>query len=136
MPYQEVQPAPAVYGALRSQPPGAVVDLPFFQQHIFRYHTLYMVNSTYHWRPLVNGYSDYIPPDFYTTAAALALFPTAEGLAILRARGVRYAVFHLDRYPLPDRAALLERLDQYRASLKPIILMRDALLYDLVMREP
>jgi len=131
LPYQEVEPVPAVYGALRNQPPGAVVDFPFFQRHIFRYHTLYMVNSTVHWRPLVNGYSDYFPPDFRETAGILALFPDAEGLALLRERGVRYAIVHLNRYPPADRAAVLQRLDQHRASLKPLALMKDTLLYEI-----
>ena len=31
-------------------------------------HAIYMLNSTAHWMPLVNGYSDYIPPDFVRTS--------------------------------------------------------------------
>ena len=60
-------------------PRGAVAEFPFYERRIdFYLHTIYMVNSTRHWQPLLNGYSDYIPPDFRTLAVTLASFPSPE----------------------------------------------------------
>ena len=56
-----------------------------------------MLNSTAHWKPLVNGYSDHIPSAFSTRLPVLADFPTAASFDTLPV-GVRYAIFHLDGY--------------------------------------
>ena len=62
-------------------PRGAVAEFPFYERRIdFHIHTIYMVNSTRHWQPLLNGYSDYIPPDFRTLAVTLASFPSRREL--------------------------------------------------------
>jgi hypothetical protein len=50
-----------------------------------------MVESTRHWRPLVNGYSGFLPAGYYLRRV-LASFPDERSLALLRGLGVRYAV--------------------------------------------
>ena len=47
-------------------------------------------------------------------------FPTDGGLDALRARGVRYLVFHLGLYEEGPRTVLFERLDGYRHRLRPL----------------
>ena len=57
------------------------------QRMDFPRHAYYMLNSTSHWMPLINGYSDHIPQDFRDTVIALSSFPTRESFRILgRAR--------------------------------------------------
>ena len=63
-----------------------------------------MLNSTAHWQPLVNGYSDHIPADFRRNVVPLSSFPTRESFSILSAVGARYVVFHLDMYDTRSRA--------------------------------
>ena len=41
-------------------------------------------DSTYHWQPLVNGYSDLIPPDFEQVALLMTQFPDPASFAMLR----------------------------------------------------
>ena len=55
-------PVPAVYRYLRSLPEGTVVaELPFTE---LWYNTRYLLFSTYHWKPLVNGFTSFFPPAF------------------------------------------------------------------------
>jgi hypothetical protein len=66
------------------------------------------VASTFHWQPLINGYSDYMPPDFYESLPALQTFPSAEAFEVLRAKQVRWIVVHFHAYP-PEVAAVLRQ---------------------------
>src|SRR5688572_31281927 len=50
----------------------------------FHLHTRYMLNSTTHWQPLVNGYSDHTPAEFRTMAVRLASFPSRDAFDALR----------------------------------------------------
>ena len=97
--FREAEPLPAVYRLLATLPPGPVVELPYWYERMdFPRHAYYMLNSTAHWMPLVNGYSDHIPQDFRDTVIALCSFPTRESFRILGERDARYAIFHLNMY--------------------------------------
>lgn len=133
MPFRDVPPPARIYRFLRDLPPGAVVEFPFFYlREMFHRHSWYMLQSTYHWKPLVNGYSDYIPQDFRDMAVPLSSFPNMAGFRILEPRGTRYVVFHLDWYNRKNRDALVERLYRYREFLRPLNCGRDTLLYEIV----
>jgi hypothetical protein len=97
--FPQAGPFPAVYRQLASLPRGPVIEMPFFWPEVglFR-HSEYMLNSTVHWMPLINGYSDYIPPDFLENVRTLAGFPSREGLKLLEPSRARYALFHRRRY--------------------------------------
>jgi len=100
-----------VYRTLATLPPGPVIETPFYYiESMFPLHAKYMMNSTTHWMPLVNGYSDYIPPDFVQNVTTLAPFPTPEGLKLLQPLGVRYALFHMYGYVESNRRDVEERL--------------------------
>ena len=89
------RPISPVYDVLARMPRGAVAEFPFYERRIdFHLHTIYMVNSTRHWQPLLNGYSDYIPPDFRELAVTLASFPSPREL-----RGAEAAPHALHRDP-------------------------------------
>ena len=62
-----------------------------------------MLNSTAHWQPLVNGYSDHIPADFRALATMLATFPSRESFDALRDRHVRYLTFTADGKGMAER---------------------------------
>ena len=124
--------APA-YEVLSQLRPGPVVELPFFWRPIdFHRHALYMLNSTYHWQPLVNGYSDYIPPDFVDVAVPLSSFPTRESFDILQARRVRYVVFHPNFYSRSSLAAMKARLETFHPFLRGHVVEGDVWLYEIV----
>ncbi|MBI1873390.1 MAG: hypothetical protein HYS05_05800 [Acidobacteria bacterium] len=131
--FREVQPLPEAYRTLATLRRGPVIELPFYYNPIdFHRHTLYMLNSTGHWFPLINGYSDHIPPDFREMAIHLSSFPTLESFRILAPRGTRYAIFHLNLYDTRSRLRLMQRLDQYQPFLRPIFRQGDVWLYEIV----
>lgn len=127
-----VPPPSPVYQMLARLRPGPVVELPFFYERPdFPRHASYMFNSTYHWQPLVNGYSDHIPQDFRDMVIPLSSFPTRESFALLEARRTRYAVFHLNLYDRRSREKLMERLAQYSAFLTPLSREGDVWLFEI-----
>ena len=89
------QPA-EVYRWLAKQPRSVVVEVPFARAD--RLHAiadgLYMFNSTYHWQPIVNGYSGFFPKSFYEMSLYMRTFPDDESIAYLRKRGVEVIVVH------------------------------------------
>lgn len=88
----------AVYAQLRAMPRGPVAEFPFYGGAALPRQTEYMLGSTQHWQPLINGFSDYLPGDFERDLPSLDQFPEPEALAVLTRRGVRYVVVHWARY--------------------------------------
>jgi hypothetical protein len=132
--FATVPPVNPVYLVLADQPRAAVIELPFFRADRVIQHARYMLDSTAHWMPLVNGFSDWIPPDFVTRAPTLEQFPSAAAFGLLHQDAVRYAVVHLDRYRGDARAALEARLTASAAHLRPLYITQDTRLYEIVNR--
>ena len=67
----------------------------------------YMLGSTRHWKPLLNGYSGFTPASYRRRADTLWYFPfRAASFDVLRDAGVRYVVLHLGDYGSQRREAL------------------------------
>ena len=98
------EPVPAVYTRLASLPAGPVLSLPTyrFAPDNFR-EADYLLFSTAHWFPIVNGFGRHEPPSHKEQMEVLSRFPAPEAMARLRGIGVRYVVLH------PDRASELAR---------------------------
>lgn len=94
---------PEVYRWLAAQPgPGAVLELPGSAIEGDLVGNLrnaeYMLASTTHWRPLVNGFSGYEPPSASFLASAIRRLPDRAALdVLLRSVDVRWIVLHRDR---------------------------------------
>ncbi len=131
--FQQVEPTNGVYRVLAALPYGAVVEFPFWYERIsFPRHAYYLLNSTVHWKPLVNGYGDHIPADFRQIVRPLSSFPSREGFRILEKRGARYVVFHTNMYDQRLQARLMERLNAYEAYLRPVAQDGPVWLYEIV----
>jgi hypothetical protein len=129
----EPDPLPDAYRRLAELPRGGVVEFhfPYRSTDLFR-HTRYMFDSMWHWQPLINGYSDYIPQDFREMAIPINGFPDSASFQILRDHGARYVVVHFDTYGDGARATLLARFPPYMPYLKPIIQTGDTWLLEIV----
>jgi 4-amino-4-deoxy-L-arabinose transferase-like glycosyltransferase len=127
-------PVPAAHLRLATMPPGAVVEMPFwYNRSDFPRHARYMLFSTYHWHPLVNGYSDHIPRWFRDDVIRISSLPTAESLQIVVNRHqAKYAIFHTRHYDSRSRQRLLERLEQYKDYVRPLLTEGDVWLYEIV----
>jgi hypothetical protein len=122
-----------VYTRLADLPRAPLVEFPFpYVSSNFHNHAQAMYWSTYHWQPLVNGYSDVIPPDFADIALPINGFPDEPSFAIMRERGVRYVVWHTDFYDAPSIAIIEQRLARYPGALRPILKTANAWLYEIV----
>jgi hypothetical protein len=129
----DAQPVEPVYRVLATLPRGAVIEMPFFYPAVGLFqHTKYMVASTAHWMPLVNGYSDYIPPDFYDHVMTLAPFPSRDAFKVLEPGRVRYAVFHMYGFNDENRRDVLARLKQFAPYLRPLYQDAATRLYEIV----
>ena len=67
----------------------------------------YAYLSTFHWMPLVNGYSGYYPPSYLTRIDRLRAFPGAGSTDVLRRAGVRYVIVHASAYPAGGAGEIL-----------------------------
>ena len=56
--------------------------------------SIYMVYSTLHWKPLVNGYAGIEPRAYVQLRELLRAFPSEASLAALRGVGTRWIVVH------------------------------------------
>ncbi len=123
---------PAPYKLLAQLPRAPVAEFPFYGGRIaFHLHTQYMLFSTAHWFPLVNGYSDHLPQDFREAAVVLDSFPSNDAFAVLRKRRVRYIVIHWDMFGT-RRSEIEERLRPYAENLRPLSADTNVTLYEVV----
>jgi len=85
-----------VYRWLAAQPRSVVAEVPFARaDELHRIHDgLYMFNSTWHWQPIVNGYSGFFPRSFMDLAEHTVSFPDDQSIAYLKTRAVDFIVIH------------------------------------------
>jgi hypothetical protein len=121
-----------VYRMLATLPRAPVIEMPFYLEGMFQLHSKYMLYSTTHWMPLVNGYSDYIPPDFVAAAPTLAAFPSRAALELLEPLRVRYAIFHMYGYNESNRQDVVTRLGELAPYFRLIYSGEDTRLYEII----
>lgn len=132
-PLRERAPLTAADRRLQTLPRGVLLEFPFpYVSANYHNHAHAMFWSTYHWMPIVNGYSDLIPPDFNAIALPVNGFPDPEAFAIARARQVRYILWRIDRYDAASQAVLRQRLARYPTQLRPLVQSQDSWLYEIV----
>jgi hypothetical protein len=92
----------------------------------------YVLMSTAHWQPLVNGFGAFWPADIQQLANDTRDFPSEAALERIRAWGVRYVIVHPRVYAqqgLSTEDEVLAALDALGAWLTPIAFDRDSRLY-------
>ncbi|HXH05036.1 MAG TPA: hypothetical protein VNI83_00440 [Vicinamibacterales bacterium] len=85
---------PRVYDLLARERRAVVVEFPFPEPRAWFENAPYMLNSTRHWRPMLNGYSGFLPASYVRHWERLRSFPAPEALAALRDTGVTHVVVH------------------------------------------
>jgi hypothetical protein len=100
-----------VYARLaREEPRTALAEFPLHSPDRIYLNAGYVLASTVHWTPLVNGYSGFTPPAFVERAELLRHFPDEAAIALLHELRVSHVVVHLGRYRSPRRERVEERL--------------------------
>ena len=94
-PYTPFKGVPSVYALLRDEPgPVVVAEQPFYPRWAIFLNGSYVLNSTAHWKPLMNGYSGYTPDTYQTYADAFWYFPQDWAIQAMKDAGVTHVVVH------------------------------------------
>jgi hypothetical protein len=135
-PYRTVPTLEPAYHVLATLPSGPVLELPVYSPKFAFERSRYMLSSTWHWMPLVDAYSDYIPEEFTRNLAVLADFPNRDALALLKRDKVRYALFHLEAYKGDLRSQLNQRLEEFASSVQRRYSDEQIWVYEIVDSSP
>ncbi|HXV60748.1 MAG TPA: hypothetical protein VEK15_08645, partial [Vicinamibacteria bacterium] len=76
---------------------GALVELPLPPPERFQDNARYVYRSIFHFRPLVNGYSGFVPRSYREAYRLLMSERFDEGLELMARAGVRFVVTHSGR---------------------------------------
>ena len=111
---------------------GALPEFPFYGGRVaWHLHTQYMVFSTAHWMPMLNGYSDHTPAAFRPESIVLDSFPSNDSFRILQRARVRYIGVHWDMFG-PRAEEIRQRLEPYLVYLRPLSSDERMTLYEIV----
>jgi hypothetical protein len=124
----------SAYDLLATLPRGGVVEFPFpYDRKEFHQHTKAMIRSMRNWQPLLNGYSDSIPADFYELALPVNAFPDPASFAILRSHAVRYVIVRVGDYGEGEYSqALRRRFPPYEKYLRRLADDRSVWLFEIL----
>jgi hypothetical protein len=100
---------PPLHAWLAKQPRGVVADLPM-PDDVPGLDPRDSYLSTFHWQPIVNGYSGFVPQSYLDRIDEVSRFPDDRAIARLRRDGVRYIVVHLSRFPKDEAVRAVQAL--------------------------
>jgi hypothetical protein len=100
--YYEYRGIPKVYDTLAGETGAVLVYFPMFSRRFIQSNSRYMLASTRHWHPMLNGYSGFTPASYMEHQSRLGGFPNDESLQFLRSLGVTHVVVDEVNLP-PDR---------------------------------
>jgi hypothetical protein len=110
--YQPFRGIPGIYRLLADEPgPVVLAEQPFYPRSAIFRNAGYVLASTAHWRPLMNGYSGYTPASYQRYADAFWYFPQDWAIQAMKDAGVTHVVVHGDLF-LEDNQRVVEVLDK------------------------
>jgi hypothetical protein len=89
---------PRLYALLTDEPRVVLAEVPFYPRQAVFENAEYVLNSTTHWRPLMNGYSGYTPASYVDYAAVFWYFPRDYAIEAMRRAGVTHVMVHPTRF--------------------------------------
>jgi hypothetical protein len=120
MPWERPVIVPEVYSIVAKLPRAPLAEFPFYGgRPAWHLHTQYMLFSTSHWLPMMNGYSDYTPLQFRQDSLILDGFPSHDSFGVLGKARVRYVGIHWDMFG-PREQEIRTRLEPYLHHLRLI----------------
>jgi hypothetical protein len=124
---------PPLYGHLRGKPNAVLFEYPVFND--FEQNIPYMYFSTWHWKPMVNGYSGNLPKSYEALIAATADFPSVTSVSYLDRVGVTHVGLHCALWKPEPCALTRDRLNahpRFRLLVSAMWEEEPALLFELV----
>ena len=132
--FQEFRGIPGLYALLAHEPaPVVLVEQPFYPPQAVFENAEYVLNSTAHWRPVMNGYSGYIPAKYRELTHTFWFFPRGHAIDAMQREGVTHVMVHPTRFG--EQAAEIIRLCDAEPRLEKLGVGREGLtLYRLAVR--
>jgi hypothetical protein len=82
----------AVHHRLDNDAVTGIIVFPLYTGETVHRNARYMLDQTKHWRPMINGYSSFVPNSFFERAARLRAFPSAAAIEELRSLHISHVV--------------------------------------------
>jgi hypothetical protein len=101
--------APPLHAWLATQPRGVVAELPM-PDDVPGTDPRVAYLSTFHWQPILNGYSGFVPQSYLDRIHDVRGFPDEASIERLRRDGVRYLVVQLWRYRRDEGVRVVDAL--------------------------
>ncbi len=93
--YTRFEGIPAIYSILAKEPGRVLlVEVPFWPPQIAFEQAEYVLNSTAHWRPMLNGYSGYLPQSYRKNSQTFWFFPQEHAIQAMRQAGATHVIIH------------------------------------------
>jgi hypothetical protein len=92
------EPVSPIYETVAGESDAVVVELPLPDSRAIFHNARYMLNSTRHWKPMLNGYSGFVPASYHEHFAQIDRFPAAPAVEALRRLNVTHLFVHTDAY--------------------------------------
>jgi hypothetical protein len=112
-----------LYETIASDPHAVVAELPMPGGFGWFGNARYMINSTRHFRPMLNGYSGFAPASFHEHIRALTAFPEPAAMAALKTFGVTHVFLHVDGYTAAQRAMIQASPELARVASDELIVL-------------
>ncbi len=96
--YSPPHTTPGAYQVLALEPKAVLVELPLYEPRAFYQNAPYMLHATVHWRPILNGYSGFLPASYVEHYERLRDFPGEASLSYLRQIGVTHVAVHANAF--------------------------------------
>jgi hypothetical protein len=97
--YRAFDGVPALYSLLAREPgPVVLVEQPFYPPEGIFENAEYVLNSTSHWRPVMNGYSGFVPASYREYVKTFWFFPREHAIEAMRRAGVTHVIVHTRRF--------------------------------------
>jgi hypothetical protein len=90
---------PSIYAHLRDEPSAVIAELPLPGGQAVFMNARFMFNSTAHWKPMINGYSGFVPDSYRDHYEQLSGFPASRSIEALGRLGVTHVFVHTNRLP-------------------------------------
>ncbi len=113
--YRRFDGIPPLYSLLVDEPAVVLAEVPFYPRQAVFENAEYVLNSTAHWRNLMNGYSGYTPETYGKFADTFWYFPEERAIHAMRRAGVTHVMFHPARFGrgADDVVAQLARREEF-----------------------
>ena len=96
--YQSFLGIPRLYSLLEAEPRVILAEVPFYPRQATFENAEFVLNSTAHWRPLMNGYSGYTPASYVKFADTFWYFPRDYAIDAMHRAGVTHVMVHPERF--------------------------------------